>query len=249
MIELYKILAFCAVIKNHRRNSMVYNAENKTILCKELGMSYNSYTKYLRLSRQYGFIKDLNKSYQVIDLVIIIKSLFGDVKNAKINKHVRFTENIQSFKQCYETIVKQIILKNYRQQQYKIDKKIKLLESISNRNLVHNKKLIKSLAKIASRNNMSFDNYISHLYRTTTKDILSGKNHIAKLIETSPTTGTKWLKKMNNEGDIVRTISGFYSKLAMNNSSFDSLKTEFKVVVPTRTGLFVSLGSKITIMH
>lgn len=245
--EKYKIVAFCTLVKYRRTNSCISKKKSKHQLAREFGMCYNSFTKYFNLCKKRGLLRELKENWQFISLPEVVKKL-----ELHLDKHCRWTEWDEykeiSFKTIYQKIVDSPVFKNFRQQQYKIEKKqIRLERVFSNSPLSVNQKLTIRVAKEASRMGMTFEEYIKRLRESLTTTIVSGKNHVANLIGYSATYGSKWLRKMEKEGVISRKIIKQYSELPVNHASFDLLRQEGKKAVPTDKGFLLFLGSSITL--
>lgn len=252
--EKYKIVAFCSLVKYHRRDSCIRKDKKKYRISQEFGMCTNSFSKYFKLCRDLGLMRELKSNYQLIGLPEIIRKLGLD-----LDRHCRWTNYDEyekvTFKSVYDRVVFSPIIKNFNQQQYKINKKQKRLERVfSNSNLSMDQKLTKRIAKEAARAGVTFESYIERMLDSFTRTIVSGKYHVANLIGYSATSGSRWLRKMVENGIIDRKVKWKDAGLPVTHASYDVLIEERRrengsyAVIPSSRGFRLSLGSSINLM-
>lgn len=109
---------------------MIYSWEKKYKVADQIGVSVNTYSKYLRECIEMGLLIKLGSSYQFINLSKIIKILFTHVREWK---HCRFftgVDNKLDFKSIYERVRFSIAERNYKQQEFNI-KRSRVMEEYS----------------------------------------------------------------------------------------------------------------------
>lgn len=216
------------------------------ILAKQLGISYNSFKKYQKLAIENGLLQQCGMHLQAIKLVEVIKRL-----NLNIDKYnlffrwYKYTKKPR-FKDIYDQIVKSIILKNYRQQEFHILKKQNQLSILSNDCTQEGKlKVVKSLCKKGG----NFEQGVTCMLEDIERGIVSGKNHVGALIGYSGTSGARWLRKLVREGNITRKIIKTFLRLPFTHCGFDTAKAQycFGTIVPSSTlkRFILYLGSRI----
>lgn len=243
----------------------MYCNEAKSKRSSELHYNYNTFKRMLYLCISEGLIKITKKGhYQAISNKNILTYMNDGVikeKNLTFNKYVKFFkkytyEGTVTPKIIYEQVIKSLILKNYTQQQYNIDKikkKLEVYESSFYRTKSASKsdlRLVRKLAKEASVKKLSTADYVKSL-KEKNKTIVSGKYHVSNIIKMSSTTGSRYLKKLS-EREVKRKIIKTRINLPLNNASFESLKATHLdcTVIPVQSlnCFYVYKGSEIEIM-
>ena len=205
-------MSFVTLVKLARDNSVIDKATVETKFSKEIGISYNSYKKYLRSSVQIGLIKVVKGHYVVMGLVGVINALGLD---GTIDKHNRFFKGVEykevTFNNVYNHLVDGVVLKNYKQQAFKINNRInkyntaKLILSNSNLATKQTKAIAKQLEKEAAGTGLL--RYLKGIVSDNSNcSIVSGKYHVSKLIGMSTTSGSNRLTKLVKDGKITREV-------------------------------------------
>lgn len=245
MLFKYKILAFISLFKKHRKNSIIFKDESRITLSKKLGISYNSFKKYYN----FCIAKNLLTPYgQHLQFVKLTKVFF--ILNIDLNKYHIFHSwkryEVLDIKQIYNQIQEQILLLNFKQQQFRIKKKkkeVELVLAVENSKKSHPKK-VKSLIKKYG----SFSKAKGSISKKYKDSIVSGKYHSSKLLGCSPSTGLNILRRMNNVS-IRRTIISEKLNIPYTFTSFDNLKKDY-LIIPSekKKCFFVSKGSTVEIL-
>lgn len=246
-----------------RRNSIIDKDTNLIDFAKKIGISYNSYKKYADICTKLGIIRPYGEHTSVIALNKVIETL----SIPTVNKHVGFFRKVQyeaiNFNTVYKTIVDNISLNNFKQQDYNIKKKRDLLKvsklMLRNRNIAspQDRATVKQISKDAAYHQLSTSEYCERiLFRdkpTTPGTIVTGKYHLSSLLGMSPTSGSNALKRLVKEGKVTRTVvktSVFH--LPYTNSSFELLVSSnaSHTVVPSsyHRSFSVYKGSAITLL-
>lgn len=254
MVRRCKILAFLTMIKFHRRNSCIYTSENLTQVYKSLKMSYNTFHKYFSICIKEGFIIEDKGAYRAIKLRTAMQQL--DLTNLKFFHQTEYDCEI-TFKNVYKQIQDSLLIRNFQQQQYKIEQNKDFLKVYykKSKNRVKSevfyttseKRVLKKLIVCARKAGMSTDKYIKRIEESS-KEILTGKFHASNILGMSPASGANALKRLS-KSKIQREKVSIKSDLKMTDHSFEILKAENPntVIVPTRKGFFLSKGSIINL--
>lgn len=249
MLFKYKILAFVTLIKKHRKNSMIFCNESEVAFAKKLGISYNAYKKY----RTFCINNDILVSYgdhkQFISLLKVVEILKLD-----INKYIKFFHYKRyeelTFKNIYQQIQDELVLQNYKQQKYHINKKSKELSFV--KKAVNSKRSPYRRTKEVLKKYGSLENAISSITDNFTEEIVSGKSHVSNIVGCSDSTGHNILTRLATNGKIIKETKTLFFKQEVNHFNFDALKYGFpnQVVIPSNSlvGFTVILGSSIVLL-
>ena len=199
--------------------------------------------------------------------VIALNKVIEKLSLPTVNKHVGFFRKVQyetvNFNTVYKTIIDNISLNNFKQQDYNIKKKGDLLKvsklMLRNRNIAspQDRSTLKQITKDAAYHGLSTSEYCERiLFRdkpTTHGTIVTGKYHLSSLLGMSPSSGTNAIKRLEKEGKVTRKVvktSVFH--LPYTNSSFELLviSNSYNTVVPSsyHKNISVYKGSAITLL-
>lgn len=261
----YKLLAFITLCKKQRRNSVViYKNESIANRAKAMGIGYYTFKKYLDICIKNKLITETTTGHYILvkmrDILVFMNDGVVTAKNLTFNRFVLFFNYHEyetiTFKEIHEQIRKSIILKNYKQQQFRIDQTQHLVKFYFNKDYrtqrakqeVYNTYI--SIVKQARKEYMTSEEYIKSLSKKSRKYIVSGKYHVAGLIEMSPSTGQRLLKQLSKK-EIKREVQTQDITNTYNSKTFDFYSDYFRKskfrVVPTRTKLLLFKGSRITL--
>ena len=254
-IQKYKLLSFITLCKKQRRNSVcLYSNESITKRVKDLGIGYNNFKKYKQVCLDNNLLRVTSKGNLVFikmrDIITFMNDGVFDTKNLTFNRFVKFFNYITyeklSFKNIYEQIRKSIVLKNYAQQQYNINRNQLLLDSLSHCNT----RAIKKVIKLASQASMTTEQYLKSLPNKN-NTIVSGKYHVANLVGMSSSTGQRLLKNLSKK-EIKRTIIKEVLSTKLNRAEYDYYTEMYSntdyMVIPSKEVLYLYKGSTITIL-
>lgn len=244
MLFKYKILAFVSLFKKHRKNSIIFKDESNIELAKKLGISYNSFKKYYSYCISKKILTPYGDNLQFVKLTKVFFILGLELNKYHVFHWKRYEE--LNIKNIYNEIQEQILLLNFKQQQFRLKKKKKEIDTIlavENSKKSHPKK-VKSLIKKYG----SFSKAKSSISKKYANSIVSGKFHTSKLIGCSPSTGLNILRRMNNVS-IRRTIISEKLNIPYTFTSFDNLKKDY-LIIPSekKKCFFVSKGSTVEIL-
>jgi hypothetical protein len=253
IVQKYKLLSFITLCKKSRRNSvLLYQNESISLRAKELGIGFNNYKKYKQLCLNNNLLRVTSKGnlvfIKMIDILTFLNDGVVSEKNLTFNRFVLFFNYIQyeklTFKNIYVQIRKSIVLKNYKQQQYNIERTQLLLNCLDHRNT----RAIKKVIKLAAKANMTTTEYIKSL-SSKNYNIISGKYHISKLIGMSSSTGQRLLKELSKK-EIKRTIIKELLSTELNRANYDYYTELYSdnIVVPIYNAIYLYKGSSITIL-
>ena len=229
----------------NRENSILAGNIKEVSLASRMGMSYNTYKKYKRSSLQLGLFTTVGSSVRAVGLVKALKIL--SLEN--IDKHNRFWRGVQykkmSFNEVYKTIVDGIVLKNFKQQKYKIEKNKE--KRIIARKLLSNGKmaakdlpLVKKIQKEARETGVETNLYVKGMLGKESKNsnnvVITGKFHVGKLTGLSSSSGSNILNRIVKEGKVKsrRIIKRFISNINYSNNGYEVVNDLYSgVVIPS----------------
>jgi hypothetical protein len=220
LIEKYKVLALCVLIKHHTTNSVIPRKIPIAQYCKQIGISFNTFAKYRAIARKEGFFIGFGNTERLIKIVTIIDALDID-----ITRHHRFfREEYEkgekvTFKKVYERILQSYLMVNYQSQQYKIDKKkhtLELLNQLDNsfqacsspQRQIDVDRQYKSLKRKYKGD--SIKEIKSRISKGFNDRIVTGSYHAANLIGVSHTTANKKLWDLHNRKKLHREVVESY---------------------------------------
>lgn len=254
-IQKYKLLSFITLCKKERRNSVcLYKNESISNRAKTLGIGFNNFKRYKQLCLDNNLLRVTSKGNYVFvkmrDIITFMNDGVFNEKNLTFNRFVCFFNYTSyeklTFKNIYNQIRKSIVLKNYAQQQYNINRNQLLLDSLSHRNT----RAIKKVIKLASKANMSTEQYIKSLPNKN-NTIVSGKYHVANLVGMSSSTGQRLLKDLSKK-EIKRTIIKELLSTSLNRVEYDYYNDLYSntthMVIPSNECIYLYKGSIITIL-
>lgn len=253
MRKQYRILAFIILLKKLRRNSCIYHIENKKTLAKEMGISYNSFKKYLLEAVKAGVLIQDGETLRAMHFVGCIHTL-GLQTRIKRHEDIfkNFNYEVLNFKNVYEQVVFSVALRNFKQQAYKIERNDLLLSNpIDDCTQKAKRKALKALMKQAEKDGVTTDSKLSYIKKNRTKVIVTGKYHVSNIIGCSPQSGLNWLKKMHNKKIIKRRVNTRFIKGTSNPEQYQDLINNIKEgkVIPVRGGFRNTKGSVIKILN
>lgn len=248
-----KILSFVTLVKLKHHNSVVYRrGENKLKRSRDLGIGYDNYKKYLQFLLENNLTTTNTRGDVIIIsmLKVIAWANDGVVKqgNLQFNRFIKFfnytTYKKISFKAILNKIREELIMRNYSQQQWNINRNTALYEGVAN----SNETVMKIVEKSARKNGQTFDQYVDFLANHKSKKVVSGKHHIASIIEMSSTTGTRLIRKLVSEKRIKRNVNRVLISKEKNKHLISTFKEMFgeDPIVPICNGLvYRYIGSEI----
>lgn len=228
--------------KRHRRNSIFYAKERKYITAKALGISVNTFGKYLLKLESFGLVTWSNGCRVFAKLSECIKLLLKKSgRSFKAFKLVPLSKKC-CFKAVYLQLQTGIVAQNINHQEYR-NSQFKAAKIALESNRIKRKgfELINQVKK--------YHNFecIDQALSIDEKDLRpkTGKYHIASLLGASPSTGLKRLRNWNRDGIIIRSIVT-KKLLPANASTFDLLKEKYKYLLINNDGNFYAqIGSTI----
>lgn len=265
IILKYKLLSFITLCKKQRRNSVcLYRNESISKRVKDLGIGYNNFKKYKQICLDNNLLKVTSKGNLVFikmkDIMTFMNDGVVNEKNLTFNRFVLFfnytTYEKLTFKNIYNQIRKSIVLKNYSQQQYKIDITQDLIKTYYNKDYRNTKapkanyRTFKRISKKAAEVSMSSNDYMKSLSLKNRDYIVSGKHHISRLIGMSSSTGQRILKELSKK-EIKREVIKETLSTILSRDIYDSYVDMYKnttyMVVPSQDKVYLIKGSKITL--
>lgn len=203
------ILSFITLVKKKEHSSIVYRkGENMLKRSRVLGISYNNYKKYLKYCIDNGLTHTNSRGDIIISsmkkVIIFMNDGVVNEKNLPINRFIKFFnytkyDNI-TFKKVRTKIREEMVLRNYKQQEYNLSKRKNLSHALDN-----GKKTGLGV-RLAKKQGVSFDTFKKSLSKGC-DTIVSGKNHVAGIVNMSPSSGTRILQKLSKDKIINRTIN------------------------------------------
>ena len=230
--------------KRHRKNSIFYSKERKYITARQIGISVNTFSKYLDKLTKMGLIRTLSNGCKIFDkLSKCIKSILGkEDKSFKAFRFVSFKKDA-SFKAVYASLQAEILRLNITHQEYRNGAILRAKQAFSENSInkgdwVNIRQVSKQLGFERVDQVLSID---ESKHRSKT-----GKNHLSNLLGCSPSTALKRLRNWHRDGIINRTVVT-KELLPANPGSFDLLKSEYNYLLINRnTGMyFAQIGSTI----
>jgi hypothetical protein len=261
--QFYKLFAFAILLKFNRENSMVYNDESFRKLASDNNINGRTFKKYFNLCKKEGIIVGQGEHYNVIayhKIINVWQSKFDNSqeynKECDLFSHLQIfnqtTYKKKTFKNIYNQILDSIIIKNFKQQQYRINE-VKQWIGIYNKSFDGNKNLnkyeqkqTKLLMQRAASFGMSVDAFIKRLNECDIY-IKTGKFHAAKKVNMSASTGTRILKRLQTEEKVYREIVVLPTNIKVNHAGFDYLKAQNKeqTIIISEGEFMVAKGSRI----
>jgi hypothetical protein len=252
-IEKYKLLSFITLCKKQRRNSVcLYKNESISKRVKDLGIGYNNFKKYKQICLDNNLLKVTSKGNLVFikmkDVITFMNDGVVNEKNLTFNRFVLFFNYTDyeklTFKNIYNQIRKSIILRNYKQQQFNIERTQLLLNCLDHRNT----RAIKKVIKLAAKANMTTTEYIKSL-SSKNNSIISGKYHVSKLVGMSSSTGQRILKELSKK-EIKRTVIKELLSTELNRANYDYYTELYfnEMIIPINNAIYLYRGSSITIL-
>lgn len=253
MIYKLNILSFITLVKKLHRNSVVLKkGENKLKRARKLGIGYNQYKRFLSEVIRLGLTHTNSRGDIVISNFKKVLTWANDgvinEPNLTFNRFIKFFNYHQyekiTFKNIKNQIRKELVLRNYYQQDYNIRRRNELKTGLDNRT----KTASATAVKLAKKQGLS----VLELHQNLSKgvnNIVSGKNHVANLIEMSPSTGLRLLRSMHNEKVISRQVNRQLLAPRFNKYMLNAYKEEMgDSVVLFKSGLvYRYYGSVITL--
>lgn len=248
-----KILSFVTLVKLKHHNSVVYRrGENKLKRSRDLGIGYDNYKKYLQFLLDNNLTTTNTRGDVIIIsmLKVIAWANDGVVKqrNLQFNRFIKFfnytTYEKISFKAILNKIREELIMRNYSQQQWNIDRNTTLYEGVAN----CTQAVIKKVRNNAKKNGQNIDKYIDFLAISKDKKVVTGKHHVANIIEMSSSSGSRLIKKLVTESKIHRKIKRVLISTQKHKHFISTFKEMFgeDTIVPFVNGLvYRYIGSEI----
>lgn len=261
--QFYKLFAFAILLKFNRDNSIVYNDESFRKLASNNNINGRTFKKYFNLCIKEGIIVKQGIHHNVIGYYKIIKLWQSKFDNSQeYNKDCDLFSHLQifnqttykkkTFKNIYNQILDSILIKNFKQQQYRINE-VKQWISIYNKSFDGNKNLnkyeqkqTKLLMQRAASFGMSVDAFIKRLNECDIY-VKTGKFHASKKISMSASTGARILRRLQTEEKVYREVVVLHTNVSVNHSGFDYLKTQNKeqTIIISEGEFLIAKGSRI----
>ena len=258
------------MLKINRVNGMLYKKEALHKISSDLGMNFRTFKKYFDKCVSLGFIKHQGTHFQAASYSQLIKiwedpflntedHTLQDRKQQFFLRHLYVFNKTSykkrpTFKDVYNQIIDSVIIKNFKQQEYKINQekeKISVYKRTKTSRLGSNKgdnrkqlTALKALAKDAAKAKMSTDDYVKSMSGRDNY-IKTGKTHISKLIGMSASTGKRRLKSLEESKKIKRERIVENTNLPGLHECFDVLRSESNHFIIQGKKLHLSKGSKI----
>lgn len=240
----YRLLAFVVCHKARRRNSCIYGHEKKYILAKELGISVNTYSKYLSECLRLQLCRRSGEGYVFNGLKFAITALFGDCLSDY--KYVRFFRGIDQ-KKDFNTILERIKFAvaecNFKRQQYRIKEITDVVEWLNRPNKENKYNKAK---RIASKLGCSISE-ITRISKKLSLYIKTGKKHLSNLLGCCTASATRYLHKW--DGVFIKRTNIFKSfDIVINEETFQIMNNTFNHVKVIGNKFKIDIGSKVTIL-
>lgn len=254
MYEKINILAFITNLKYKVHSSVVYRkGENKLKKAQSLGIGYNQYKRYLKYCIDNGLTRENSRGDVIlVDLRRVLTFLNDGVVNAPnlpFNRFIKFFHYHKydkvTFKNIKNQIRKEMVLRNYRQQDYNIRKRNELKVGLDNSTKTASAKAV----RLAKKQGVSTEDFQKSLSNGI-DNIVSGKNHVANIIEMSKSTGLRLLKSLHRDKVITRTTNRVLISPRCNPYMVEAYKEFYtnNTIIPMTNGmLYRYIGSTITI--
>ena len=111
MVDKHKIISFLIVLKRYRKNSVIFK-EAKYKMAQKVGMSTNTFCKYLNQSLLLGHVTDQGDRYTLKKFEDVVRE-FCEVNNLHFNNHQILKRKSQlSFKETLAEFQEYLLLDN-----------------------------------------------------------------------------------------------------------------------------------------
>lgn len=176
------ILAFIILLKRQFKSSCIWGRKKKYVVAKDINISINTYSKYLKKCFELGLCRfDINNDIIFSSYINVFEVLFGEAgQGIHINKE-------GSFQQVKENVREQLLIANFRQQEFIILGDRQLERGDKKRNLRA------SLAHAWIKNKSPFR-------ASNVNNIITSTRHAGKIIGLSATTAIKTLNSILRKG-------------------------------------------------
>ena len=273
MKDSCKILAFITLLKFNRRNSTIYRNEKVYKIANKLKISVTTYKKLLAICISKGYIIEYKHGYQAKSLIAIMKDL-GEFKYISFFKYPKWGTS-PSYKELYTHIQDELLLLNYKQQEYRIEKRAEIFQAFGesrkysqepqccpNKDQVEpvksltdkkRKAIIKKTIKAAEKERLSTDEYLDKIsLEKNQKTIVSGKYHVSKILGMCPSSGTRILRRLVQRNKINRYNVTIKINAIVNNNTYAGIKAAYgnSAIIPVsrKNCYFIYLGSRIELI-
>ena len=272
MVDSCKILAFITLLKLNRRNSTIYKNEKVYKIANKLKISVTTYKKLLAICISKRYIIEFKYGYQAIKLLTIMKDL-GKFKYISFFKYYKWSA-APSYKDLYTHIQDELLLLNFKQQEYRIEKRKEIFtafkessrqyskepqccpstDQVEPKSLTDKKRkaIIKKTIKTAEKEGLSTEEYLDKITsEKNQKTIVSGKHHASKILGMCSSSGTRALKRLVERNKINRYNTTIKVNAIVNNYTYDGLKAAYgkATIIPVsrKNCYYIYLGSRIEI--
>jgi len=252
-----RLFAFCVLLKCRQPNSVLFIKDNKRKQASKLGMSLDSFNKYLNRAIECGLFYHSGNNYQMIRLSEVIEKLNLLEKSNNFAKYLHQEDlGKMSFYQITSWVRECFVLYNLAQQKFQIKKASSQLDTINN--ILNNKKgeshrVFKKFIKKAHEYNMGVEQYYKCVKKRQKGYIVTGCDHLSSKIGNCKATMNNALNSLVNKNYITREIiKREFKEYDISNASYDSIKKEYGT-----NALFINysnqhfiqvVGSKINLM-
>lgn len=230
-----------------RRNSLLYTKDRLVLLAKNIGVSLNTFKKYLKKCSDLGLLVPFNNSRKFQKLSVCIKTILPEL-NFKKFRFVRFfCKTLTTVKSIYEQIRYSVFVSHAKTQQHNINRKTAIQSLNSNRTTHSQMKLLKRIAK---KQGCEVGSLVS--LSKCNEEIVTGKYHLSNIIGCSPSTASKLLIRWHCREAIKREIVEVGIKCPVTHDHFDALKSlgyTHVLVSKDMSGFKCKIGSKVSIVR
>lgn len=226
----------------------MYAFEKKYLLAKEIGISVNTFSSYLKYCLDKGYAVKKGDTIHFVKLRKIIIDIIG-IKKFNSYRHVRF------FKHCategmnvaaiYEKIKWGMAKLNYNQQQWHNDRLQKAYDLSQN---CQNQKSVNFILKIAKYyyGVRSYEKFKS-ICDGKEFHVRTGKCHVSKILGSSYQTGARLLRSWTKDGLITREIVKKFFRSNLDEAILKECEEEYSHVVEMSMGYQCTMGSIVVL--
>ena len=230
-----RLFAFCILLKGKQRNGVVFISDSRRKQASKLGMSLDSFNKYLNRAIDQELFINSGSNLQMIGTSQILKKLGLLPKS----KNFHFLLNLQDCKkmnlsQLTEWVRESLVLYSFVQQQYKINKALEQIQSLED--FLNPKKtkqvkysFFKRMQKKSAQLGISLPEYLKRVKKAQKKVVVTGSQHLSKSFKNCSSTMNKAINKLAQKGMIKRDIKKVPLKeFDLSNASFDNANISSK---------------------
>lgn len=214
-------------------NSTVYSSDNKRTYCDAIGISVNTFRKYMSSAIEKGLAVKSGNNHVIIDWRKCLVSLGLQEKPNRLNKLFSLKDiSGMNIHQITNWVRECFVLSNFVQQEYQINRKSNLLSACKNIVSGNNRdkvdyKLYISIIRKAKKECKSLQEYCACVIKKQSQNIVSGCLHLAKNIKNCATTANKAINALKSAEFIERDIVRAVIDMPFNHYSFDAIKSMY----------------------